>query len=350
MLYPVALLYGAVVSFRNWLYDKSFLKSVRFDFPVIGVGNLTVGGTGKSPHVEYLIRLLQYELKVAVLSRGYGRKSHGFVLANENSTALQIGDEPRQFKSKFPETIVAVGEDRVLALPKILFSEPETDVVLLDDSFQHRGIRPGLTILLTEYANLFVSDELLPIGGLREPAINYHRADIILVTKCPADLSDQQRTNVLGQIKPFKYQKVYFTTLQYAPLYSFYDSNQKLTSLAEVNVLLVCGIARHRDLQQYLQSIAQNVYVRDYRDHHRFDEFDLENIRDTFNNIGPVKKVIVTTEKDAARLETFRNWFLQNKIEIFVQPVSVSFLDNDAEKFNADILQYITTTKQKLQT
>lgn len=267
-------------------------------------------------------------------------------MADLNSTAKQIGDEPMQFKVKFPETIVAVGEDRVLSVPKILHEHPETEVLLLDDSFQHRSIRAGLSILLTEYSNLFTKDELLPVGWLRESAKNYHRADIIVVTKSPANLASAERTRIIAEINPYRYQKVYFTGVEYAPLYSFYDYQARYNLSKDTDVLLVCGIARYTDLEIYLQSIARNVYVRDYRDHHRFDRFDLEAIRETFINLGDVKKVIVTTEKDAMRLQEFQDWFLQNKIEIFVQPISVKFLDNDGAKFNADIVQYIETTKQ----
>lgn len=345
----MALLYGVATWARNYLYDKGVFKSVRFDFPVIGVGNLSAGGTGKTPHIEYLIQLLQYNFKVATLSRGYGRTSHGFQLADAFSTANQIGDEPMQFKVKFPETIVAVGEDRVLSIPRILHECPETEIILLDDSFQHRSIRAGLSVLLTEYSNLFTKDDLLPVGWLRESASNYHRADIIVITKSPEKLTGTERDRIVTEIAPFNYQRVYFSAITYASLYSFYDYTVKYSLAKDTDVLLVCGIARYTDLENYLKSIARNVYVRDYKDHHRFDRFDLEAIRETFNNLGDVKKVIITTEKDAMRLQEFRDWFLQNKIEIFVQPIAVTFLADDGAKFNADIVQYIETTKQKHQ-
>ena len=336
-----------MTAFRNLLYDRKILKSVRFDFPVIGIGNLSAGGTGKSPHIEYLIFHLQYVLKVATLSRGYGRASHGFFMADKNSTASQIGDEPRQFKNKFPETIVTVCEDRVLAVPRILHEQPEADVLLLDDAFQHRSIRVGLSVLLTEYSNRFTQDDLLPVGWLREAKSNYHRADIIVVTKCPLDISKTERGKIIEEINPFKYQKVYFSAIQYAPLYSFYDVQLKAELNKDTDVLLVCGIAKHGQLKTYLQEKSRNVYVRDYRDHHHFDRYDLEAIRETFNNLGDIKKIIVTTEKDAARLEEHLNWFSENKIEIFVQPITVKFIDDDGDKFNADVLSYIEYIKSK---
>jgi tetraacyldisaccharide 4'-kinase len=341
------LVYGFVTAIRNFLYDKRILKSVRFDFPVIGIGNLSAGGTGKSPHIEYLIFHLQYVLKVATLSRGYGRKSHGFITADNNSTASQIGDEPRQFKKKFPETIVTVCEDRVLAVPRILHEQPEVDVLLLDDAFQHRSIRAGLSVLLTEYSNRFTQDDLLPVGWLREAKSNYHRADIIVVTKCPLNISKAERDRIGEEIKPFKYQKVYFSAIQYAPLYSFYNAQFKTELDKDTDVLLVCGIARHEQLKTYLETKARNVYVREYSDHHNFDSYDLDAVRETFKNLGDVKKIIVTTEKDAARLEEHVNWFSENKIEIFVQPIAVKFIDDDGDKFNADVVSYIEHVKNK---
>ena len=336
------------MSIRNWLYDKQYFRSVKFDFPVISVGNLTVGGTGKTPHTEYLIFLLQYVYRVATLSRGYGRKSHGFVIATPQSTANDIGDEPRQFKAKFPETIVTVGEDRVLAIPRILQEQPEADVILLDDAFQHRSVRPGLSVLLTEYKNLFTRDNLLPLGWLREAKSSYHRADIIVVTKCPINLSEQERTAIAEEIKPYSYQKIYFSSLQYGQLYSFTHYNESFAFNGTETVLLVCGIAKPEALLNHLKSKAKAVYLREFNDHHRFDSFDLDSIRQTFENMGDTDKLIVITEKDAARLEPFRNWFLQNKIRIFVQPVTVRFLDNDGEKFSTDILQYIEYTRAKV--
>ena len=323
------------------------MKAARFDFPVILVGNLTAGGTGKSPHIEYLISLLQYTYKVATLSRGYGRRTHGLVIAEQNSTALQIGDEPRQFKTKFPDTVVSVCEDRVLAVPKLLGDHSEIDVILLDDAFQHRAIKAGLSILVTEYANLFTRDQIMPVGWLREAKSNYHRADIIIVSKCPAALSIAESEKIINEIKPYRYQKVYFSTIQYGPLYSFNDSQKRLNIEVDTDILLVCGIAKFEELKNYLSTKARKVFVRDYRDHYRYDRYDLEVIRETLTNLGDVKKIIVTTEKDAARLEEFRDWFLQNKIEIFVQPIVVSFLLDGGEKFNADITQYIEVTKQK---
>ena len=284
---------------------------------------------------------------MATLSRGYGRRSHGFLIGDANTTATQLGDEPKQFKTKFPETVVSVCEDRVLAVPRLLGEHPELDVILLDDAFQHRGIKAGLSILVSEYSNLFTRDNLIPVGWLREAPANYHRADIIIISKCPAGLTAAESEKIIKEIKPYPYQKIYFTAIQYGPLYSFNDSQLRMELTADTDVLLVCGIAKFEELKSYLAAKARNVYVRDYRDHHRFDRYDLEVIRETFTNLGEVKKVIITTEKDAARLDEFRDWFLQNKIEIFVQPIAVRFLLHGDEGFNADMQHYIEVTKQK---
>lgn len=347
-MWPLALVYGLVTGLRNWMYDREFFRSVKFDFPVIAVGNLTVGGTGKTPHVEYLIALLQYLNKVATLSRGYGRKTHGFLVASPQTTAKDIGDEPRLFKAKFPDTIVSVGEERMLAIPKLLTQHPETDVIILDDAFQHRAVRAGLSILLTEYDNLFTRDNIMPVGWLREGKSGYHRADMIVVTKCPPDISLQEREKIKQELKPYKYQRVYFSSIQYAPLYSFYNFNQKVELNKDVTALLVCGIANYKPLQQHLENTGAKVYVREFRDHHQFDSFDLDSIRQTYENFGDIPKVMVITEKDATRMEGFGDWFLQNKIRIFVQPITVKFIGEDEERFNRDIFSYVEFAKAKM--
>lgn len=354
-----------VTDVRNYLFDKRILKSASFEIPVISVGNLTAGGTGKTPHIEYLIQLLQYVYKVGTLSRGYGRKSHGFVLAKSGINAELIGDEPMQFKAKFPETVVAVAEDRVIGIPRMLHEVPETDVILLDDAFQHRAVRAGLSILLTEYNHLFTQDELLPVGWLREAKHNYHRADILIVTKCPTHLSSEEKEKIRKELNPFSYQKVYFSTITYGVIYPLFSENreqkpenrsQKLEDSQQAtnswqqttDILLVSGIAKSVQLKKYLKEKFNRVFTREYKDHHNFDQYDLEAIRDTLKNIDSENKMIVTTEKDAVRLALHANWFLQNKIQIFVQPIRVEFLDADGEKFNAAIQKYIDVTKSKL--
>ena len=318
------------------------------DFPVISVGNLSAGGTGKSPHMEYLIKTLQYVHQVATLSRGYGRKTHGYIEATAQSTASDIGDEPWVFKQKFPETTVVVNEDRVMAIPKLLDAHPELDVILLDDAYQHRGVRPGLSILLTEFNQPFMRDEVLPLGWLRERKSNYNRADIIIVTKCPFNLTREEADKIVAEIKPFKYQRVFFTTMAYGHLYSIYDPSQVLSPSPNLTALMLTGIAKTDDLFAYLKTQFGQVYKRTYKDHHRYDTLDMTHIRDTFANLGDVEKVIVTTEKDAARLVPFLPWLQENKLPIYVQVMQIEFLLGGKTEFDLAINGYIEHEKRKL--
>src|SRR6201991_543475 len=215
LLFPVSLLYALVVKIRNWCFDKKLLSSTAFNLPIICVGNLAVGGTGKSPMVELLIRTLSSRFEIAVLSRGYKRKTRGYALANESTTALDIGDEPMQFHLKFPNVAVAVGEERIVAIPQLLHDRPETQAIILDDAFQHRAVKAGLNVLLTDCSNLFTRDWWLPSGDLRDAPSSYRRADIIVVTKCPEDLTDDQRRTIATEIEPKPHQQVFFSTINY---------------------------------------------------------------------------------------------------------------------------------------
>lgn len=210
ILFPLSVLYGSIISFRNWLYDKNLLKSSAFNFPIICVGNLAVGGTGKTPMVEYLITMLRENYKVATLSRGYKRKTMGFAIANENTTALDIGDEPMQFHKKFYDVTVAVAEERLVAIPQLLHAKPGTEVIILDDAFQHRQVRAGLNILLTEFKNLYSGDLILPAGNLRDVKSSSSRADIIIVTKCRPDLTEAEKEKVTAELNPLPKQEVLF--------------------------------------------------------------------------------------------------------------------------------------------
>jgi tetraacyldisaccharide 4'-kinase len=338
---------------RNYVFDRKIIKAASFEIPIISVGNLSVGGTGKTPHIEYLLHLLKYVYQVGTLSRGYGRKSHGFLLADRAATAMSIGDEPMLFKIKNPEATVAVCEERALAVPRMLQENPNLDVILLDDAYQHRPIRPGLSILLTEYDHLFTRDEVLPAGWLREAGKHYHRADIIIITKCPSELSGIDKLKIKGEINPFPYQHVFFSAIDYGQLFRLFpDGNHESGPdtqdiLRRKDVIVLSGIASSAKLVNYLEEKANKVYEIRYRDHHYFDEYDLENIRETYTNVAGESKVIVTTEKDAMRLLPHRDWFLANNIPIFVQPIRVSFLDGDGEAFDADIIKYIEVTRQR---
>ena len=341
-------LYRAATDLRNALYDRKLLQSARFEIPTICIGNLNVGGTGKSPHTEYLIELLQYVYQVATLSRGYGRKSHGFVLADDTASARTLGDEPMLFKVKYPDTTVAVAEERLTGIPRLLQENPSIDIILLDDAYQHRAVRAGLSILLTEYDSPFTRDALLPLGWLRESPRHYHRADIIIVTKCPPALSGMEKLKLKGEINPYPYQHVYFSTIEYGNWYPLFKENLMQIS-RNPHLLLITGIAKNEQIVKYLTDKAENVVVSSYRDHHYFDVYDLENIRETYKNINADNKVIITTEKDAVRLWQYKAWFLENNIPIFVQPIRVRFIDNDGELFNTDIHRYVAITKGKTQ-
>ncbi len=219
LLFPFSLLYWAGIAIRNKLFDKNIFKSSSFGLPLICVGNLSVGGTGKSPMVEYLVALLKKKYNVATLSRGYKRKTKGYTLANESTTALEIGDEPMQFHLKFPEVPVAVGEQRLVAIPQLLHDKPATEVIILDDAFQHRSVIAGLNILLTDYNNLFTRDFYLPTGDLRDLKSSYKRAEIIIVTKCKPDLSVEEKQKLVKEIKPQPHQQLFFTAIEYGEVY-----------------------------------------------------------------------------------------------------------------------------------
>src|SRR6478672_949527 len=252
LLLPFALLYGIIVSIRNWLFDKNIFKSSSFGLPLIGVGNLSVGGTGKSPMVEYLVAQLKNEFRVAVLSRGYKRKTKGYALANHTTTAIEIGDEPMQFHFKFPDVPIAVGEERLYAIPQLLHDKPETEVIILDDVFQHRAVKPGLNILLTDRNNLFTDDFFLPTGDLRDTRSSYKRADLIVVTKCKHDLTLGEKEEIISAIKPTAKQSIFFTTINYGSPYHI--TEHQFTYIDEhTHVLLVTGIANPKPLQQYLE-------------------------------------------------------------------------------------------------
>ena len=345
---PVALIYGAVVRLRNWLYHRGFYKSIRFEVPVISVGNLTVGGAGKSPYIEYLLRLLSNQYQTATLSRGYGRKSSGFQLATAASTAADIGDEPRQFRLKFPNVIVSVAESRMLAIPDLLGIFPGLDVILLDDAFQHRSVRPGLSILLTEYDDPFTRDRVLPLGRLREPRSGYKRADIIIVSKCPAELGHEERHRMIAEINPYPHQKVYFSSLRYQTPYSFTNPEERLSLNTGLDVILLSGIAKTANLEAYLQQTCRRVFVRQYRDHHEYDRYDMEQLRQAFESMESDNKIVITTEKDATRLEPYANWMRQLEIPCYVLPIEVVFHAEDKAGFEQDIKEFMQYSLDKL--
>ncbi|MFL5774568.1 MAG: tetraacyldisaccharide 4'-kinase [Flavisolibacter sp.] len=342
LLLPFAILFWFAVVIRNWLYDKKIMKSVSFGLPLICVGNLSVGGTGKSPMVEYLVRHLKNRFKVATLSRGYKRKTKGYALATAGTTAIDIGDEPMQFHLKFPDIPVAVGEERLDAIPQLLHDRPDTQAVILDDAFQHRVVNAGLNILLTDYGNLFTRDFFLPTGDLRDQRRSYKRAHIIIVTKCRPDLSEEERKKLSQEINPLPHQKLFFTCVSYGTPYHISKRNFQFID-EKTEVLLVTGIANPRPLKVFLEERVETYYMMSYNDHHIFSIMDWKDIKKRFEHIQATKKIILTTEKDSMRLLKFREEM--NGMPFYVLPIEHKFLFHQENEFNDIVIQFIQNFK-----
>lgn len=340
LLYPFSLLYGLVLWIRNRLYDNGMLTAVEFDLPVISVGNLSVGGTGKTPHVEYLIRLLKQHYRLATLSRGYNRRTKGYLLATPGSSSADIGDEPMQFHRKFPDVTVCVGEERMLAVPQLLGDRPETQVILLDDAFQHRSIKPGMNLMVTDHSRLFTRDHVVPFGRLREDRKGYHRANGIIVSKCPAKLSVQEKEAITREISPLPHQRLFFTTLQYGGLYHLFQPEPAQLP-ADASILVVCGIARPEPLVQHLLERYANVHLLSFPDHYYYTQKDLDKIKLELEQLDGEHKYIVTTEKDAVRLHLLRDRITGMGLPFMVLPVEVQFLFGEADSFNSYIFDYV---------
>jgi tetraacyldisaccharide 4'-kinase len=343
LLFPFSLLFALVIWVRNYLFDKDYLKSSAFNLPIICVGNISVGGTGKSPMVEFLVKQLKDQYKVATLSRGYKRKTRGYALAGEDSTALDIGDEPMQFHQKFPGVPVAVGEQRVEAIPQLLHDHPETEVILLDDAFQHRSIRAGFNVILTDYNNLYTRDFFLPAGDLRDLPSSLKRAQVIIVTKCPLSLSEKERDALLVEIDPLPSQYVYFSTIAYGDPYHI-TRKEVLTLDDEKEILLVTGIANPRPLKKLLEDRTPSYYMLHYNDHHIFTIDDWKDIRKAFGKIDNPQKMVLTTEKDAMRLMKFGQEI--NGMPFYVIPIEHKFLFNQEAAFKEQTQLFIEKFKQ----
>ncbi len=341
-LYPFTLIYGLLVWLRNRLYDLGFSDSIGFSVPVICVGNLSTGGTGKTPHIEYLINLLQYQYRVATMSRGYKRYTKGFLLADANTNALRIGDEPMQFFMKFPEAVVCVAEERLTGIPTLLQRRPGVEVILLDDAYQHRSVKAGLNILITDYSRPFYTDHILPFGNLREGRSAYKRAQIIVVSKCPLQLTQQEANEITAKIAPLPNQQVFFTGIGYGTPYRFM-TNEPM-NFAGTNAILVCGIARPEPLIAYVSQTAADVHTLTYPDHHYFVTTDIEEIKAAHDNWQVQNKVIITTEKDAARLLLLREKIAEWNIPIIVIPIQIMMLLNGGQWFDGLVQQFVEAT------
>ena len=352
LLFPFSIIYGIAVYLRNRLYDYNIISSKSFRLPVIAVGNITVGGTGKTPHVEYLIDLLKNEFNVATLSRGYKRKSKGFQFVREDSSSRMMGDEPLQVKAKNPDVTVAVDANRIRGIQKLRKDLDNLDVVLLDDAYQHRKVNANLTILLINYNHPIHRDFILPVGNLREQALEKKRANIIIVTKAPSDLQPIQRRLMLSKIKPFPYQKVFFTTLEYGkpqPVFDLSDSVNNGDELWDdrLSVLSLTGIADPKLFEKYIYDhISKNIYSVNFADHRKFTANDVEKIKKRFERIDSDEKVIITTEKDAMRLRENRYLDYELKAKLYYIPIKVKFLNNRTDDFNQQIIEYVRKNKK----
>jgi tetraacyldisaccharide 4'-kinase len=345
LLAPFSLLYGIGVSIRNGLYSQGLLKAIEFNVPVISVGNLSVGGAGKSPHIEYLIRLLKDYIDVATLSRGYRRKTKGFLTVHQGMTAEQVGDEPLQFKRKYPDIRVTVSESRTFAIPKIMMDNPNTKAILLDDAFQHRSVKPGMNILLTEFSRPFTEDYLLPSGRLREWRSAYERADVIIVTKCPFQITEADRDRFLKALNPYPHQKVYFSYYAYQQPYFIFNPQYKLKLSEEIDVMVISAIARTDYLVDYLNEQVNSVRVKEYEDHHFFTNYDIGQLKADFERMESDKKVVLTTEKDAMRLELHRSYLMENKLPVWAVPVEVKFHFDEGPQFDEYIQSFLLNFK-----
>ncbi len=338
-MFPFSILYGLITSIRNKAFDYGILKSKSYDIPLIAVGNLSVGGTGKSPMIEYLIGHLPESLKIAVLSRGYGRETKGFRLANDKSTAKEIGDEPFQFYRKFKNILVAVDERRVNGLDTLFDLIPETDLVLLDDAFQHRYVKAGCTILLTAYDNLYTSDFILPTGNLREGSKGAERAQIIIVSKCPENLSQEERSTIKKQISPKSDQTLFFSRIKYDNRVFNTKGSITLKQCEQHKIVLVTGIANPMPMEKYLKKNHINFEHLRFKDHQAIEKEELEKISEKLKELPGDQKIIITTEKDYVRS------FIDIDLPIFYLPIKTEIID-DGETFNELIQEYVRKNKR----
>ena len=345
LMAPLSIIYGAGVAMHQFLYRKKLLKSISFDVPLISIGNLSVGGAGKTPHAEYLINSLKPFVDLATLSRGYRRKSKGFLLVEPNMNANTAGDEPLQFKRRHPEIMVAVAESRTLAVPQMLMEKPDLQAIILDDGYQHHAIKPGLSILLTEYSHPFTRDFLLPAGRLREWRSGYIRADILIVTKCPDTMSLAAKEELHAELKPLPHQRVFFSRYRYGYPYFLFDPRKRIRLDKNLDVILICAIAKTDYLLNHLQEQAGFVGVKAYEDHHYFSDQEVKNLKDSFEKLESPRKVIITTEKDAVRLELHHKFLIENRLPIFVLPIEVDFLFEDKAAFDECIRNFLLNFK-----
>lgn len=351
ILYPFSLLYGLVVRLRNRLFDLNILKSTRFNLPVICIGNITVGGTGKTPHVEYLLSVLQDRFKIAVLSRGYKRKTKGYILGDKNAKPEVLGDEPFQLFKKFRKVKVAVAEKRVEGITNLQSDIDKLQGIILDDAFQHRYVDAGLNIVLVDYYRPIFNDHYLPYGMLRDGRSQIHRANIVIVTKVPQEIKPIEKRLWIKNLGLFPYQYLFFSSFEYGELTPVFGHKKKVLDIAPLkearaNILLLSGIANPEPLKIFLTRQNMQVSTLQYPDHYNYSLSDIEEIKKRFKNIKGKQKIIITTEKDAVKLQFIKDFPRSLKEKIFYLPIMVKLLDGKQNEFEKLIINYVKKNKE----
>ena len=333
-------MYAIITKLRGLLFDSGIIKSSEFDIPIINIGNLAIGGSGKTPHIEFVIDLLKGDYNVATLSRGYGRKTKGFIEVEETSTAIEVGDEPLQIKIKYPDIKVFVGEDRVEAITKLLFKHPKIDVILLDDAFQHRAIRAGFNILLTDYQKIFTRDKSMPAGRLREFPSAAKRSDLIIISKCPNNISLDKQSELSNEIAEHTSSEVLFSEIKYKTLLSV---NKNISIPDNIHdILIISGLAKPKPMLDYIKNTYTNANIEhlEYRDHYNFTKKDITLFIEKFNTFAGSNKIIIISEKDYARLRDIAKDTSFNKLPVFALPIGISFIGGN-NTFNSKIENYV---------
>lgn len=360
LLFPVSLIYGLVVIIRNWCFDTGIFKSRKFYVPVVSVGNLDVGGAGKTPMTEYLVRLLKPHYKLATLSRGYGRTTKGIIVEGStiinvksheviNTTTLKnggskmtlasrIGDEPAQFRQKFGDITVAVSEDRITGIKSLKYDH---NLIILDDAYQHRAVKPALSLLLFDYGRINEPHFLLPTGNLREPFSGRRRADVIIISKCPPDIAAAEQQDIISKIRGSKKQPVYFTSISYLPLQTIEGKPANKEITADTTVFLLTGIANPLPMQQHIEKYTQHIIHHNYPDHHRFSLKNISKLADEFDDCASKNKLVITTEKDAQRLVERELLPLVQQMGILILPIGVEFLNGTQQQFDQFVINYV---------
>lgn len=337
LLFPFSVIYDGVTRTKNFLYDNSFLKSISFDIPIIVIGNISVGGTGKTPHTEYLANLFKTKLRTAVLSRGYGRKTTGYILADKSSTAKTIGDEPLQIAQNILGINVAVCEDRATGISKLIKNE-NAELIILDDAFQHRKVKGSLNILINSYENPFYNDLVLPAGNLRETSANKSRADIIIVSKCPTHLDANEKKSIEKRINPESHQSLFFSHIKYGSPNSFFGSD---TWGKNIEVLLVTGIVNPHPLKKHIEGMGKKVTLKEFKDHHDYSIDDIKSLHQN-NKKQSNNFVIATTSKDRVKIQSVLD-NIDSPLTFFEIPITIGFLFEEEKRFNEIVEEHVST-------